>query len=116
MQYVYCVALKHLTLIEYHPRHVELEHLGYFMSLENIQKYAKSFNPKDWYNGETFEKSPVLYEELPEEDRKKLEDVLKNLTSQSSSQKDLIQKCYACGWLGNEFGNKILERKKVSTP
>ncbi len=109
LQHVYAVATKKLWSIGSHPDHVEKGHLGYFMSLENIKEVIKSIDPQDWYKEEPYEGKLITLEDLPVEDRWKLEEVINDLTARSTCQSHLVKKCNDCMRLCMEFNDKILK-------
>lgn len=108
MQRVYSIAQRQLHIIDVQRYHVENEHLGYFMTLEDIKKRIVSFDPTEWYKDEKFGDESVSFYDLPVEDQKELAEVMAKLIAPAMSQKDLIDKCIRCGWLCNKFGDKIL--------
>jgi len=85
--------------------------LGYFMTVENIKECIGSLNPTDWYKNQYLKEEDVAFSDLPVEDQTKLKAVLEELIAPSVSQDHLEGKCYECGRLANEFGDKILARK-----
>lgn len=110
MQSVYSIAESRLAIISAHPDLVERGALGYFMSIENIEKAVRSFNPVDWYKDKKHNEENIFFYDLPKEDQKKLIEVLKEL-AESNSYSNLKDNCRACGRLADEFGHKILARR-----
>jgi hypothetical protein len=109
LQHVYSVAEQKLFLIGSHPNHVEQGHVGYFMTLESLKEIVKSFDPQDWYKEDPYEGKAVSLDDLPVEDRWKLEETINDLTIRSMSPNHLVKKCDKCLGLSLEFGDKILK-------
>ena len=110
MQRVYSIAESKLAIISSHPYLVERGSLGYFMSVGNIKRAVKSFNPIDWYKDQKHQEEKISFHDLPQEDQEKLMDVLEELTK-SVSGNDLENNCRACCRLADEFSQKILARR-----
>ena len=109
---VYGVAMKNLHRIGVHPDMVEKNYLGNVLTIKNITEKVGSLDPTEWFKGQQFEGSDITLDELPSEDRVKIETVLENLIAEPRSHEDLRSKFIACEHLAIEFSKKILEKKK----
>ncbi len=109
LQHLYAVAAKYLFMIGSHPDHVEKGHLGYFMSVDNIEEAVKSLNPEDWYKDEVYEGKKVNFTDLPTEDQWEIKELVDDIVKTSVSQSHLVQKCNKCLGLSLGYSDKILE-------
>ena len=100
-QNAYGTAAGVLSTIGHHPTHVDLKHDGYFLSVDNIEKFVP-LDPKRWFKDGEF-----TLEDLEKEDQKAITDTIAKVKD-ATSDANLRNACNECLHVCDTLDNKIL--------